>query len=297
MSLSSRTRWVTLLIAAAGALPLGAQQRRALDDRDPQAQLMGYYAATMQFGAIGLADRAGRLELGGAATLIPSLSLADRSVGFGGTKPEDSNLCPLYPRLTAAKGFGGFSLEAGWTPPVTVCGVKANVLAVALGYRFTLGTSWDGQVRLSGLTGHLDAAITCSKDAVVDTLNLTCYLGSPSADRVAPLAVAADFAAAWQGWRARRIEPYVSVGVRYERIDFDVNYTRTAAQAATVLPLRVPPLDDHERLRSSLSRLQLAAGASWGATNRLKLAGELFYAPGAMMTLRGRASFAIGRSE
>jgi hypothetical protein len=287
----------SLLFVASGVTMLGAQQRRTLDDRDPQAQLMGYYAATMQFGAIGLPDRAGRLELGGAVTLIPTLSLADRTVGFGGTKPEDSNLCPVYPRLTASKGFGALSAEAGWTPPVTVCGVTANVLSAALGYRFKLGASWDGHVRLSGLTGHLDASITCSDADTAAAANLTCYLGSPSSDRVAPLALAADFGAAWQGWRARRIEPYVSVGVRYERIDFDVNYTRTAAQASSVLPLVVPPLDDHERLRATLSRLQLAAGVLWGVTRRLKLGGELYYAPGAMMTGRGRASFAIGRGE
>jgi hypothetical protein len=285
-----------MLIAAAGASTLAAQQRRTLDAGDPQIQLMGYYAATMQFGAIGMPDRAGRLELGGAMTLIPSVSLADRTVGFGGTKPEDSNLCPVYPRLTAAKGFGALSVDAGWTPPVTVCGVKANIVSLALGYRFKMGTTWGGQVRLSGLAGHLDASITCSAADTATATNNTCYLGSPSADRVAPLAFAADFAAAWQGWRTRHIEPYVSAGVRYERIDFDVNYTRTDAQAQTVLPQVVPPLDDHNRLRATLSRIQLAAGASWGV-GRLKLGGELFYAPGAMVTLRGRASFAIGRGE
>jgi hypothetical protein len=287
----------TLLLAVAGALPLASQQRRTLADDDPQVQLMGYYAASMQFGAIGLPDRAGRLELGGSVALIPSVSLADRTVGFGGTKPEESNLCPVYPRLTAAKGFGAISVEAGWTPPANICGVSASIVSAALGYRFKLGTGWDGQVRLSGLTGHVDAAITCSADAVTDTLNLTCFNGTVSADRVAPTAIAADFAAAWQGWRARRLEPYVSVGVRYERIDFDVNYTRTDAQAAAALPVRVPPLDDHERLRSTLSRVQLAAGAAWGVTSHFKLAGELYYAPGAMMTLRGRASYAFGRSE
>jgi len=177
-----------------------------------------------------------------------------------------------------------------------VCGVKANVVAAALGYRFRLGAGWDGHVRLSGLAGHLDASITCSAADTASATNNTCYLGSPSADRVAPLAFAADFAAAWQGLRLKHIEPYVSAGVRYERIDFDVNYTRTDAQAMTVLPQVVPPLDDHNRLRATLSRVQVAAGASWGV-GRLKLGGELFYAPGAMVTLRGRASFAIGRGE
>jgi len=298
MCLSSRTARITLLIAAAGVSSLAAQQRRTLADNDPQVQLMGYYAATMQFGFVGMPDRAGRLEVGGTMALIPTVSLEDRTVGFGGTKPEESNLCPVYPRLTAAKGLGkAISLQAGWTPPVTVCGVTANILSAALGYRFSLGNKWDGHVRASGVGGHLDASITCSPDAVADPLNLTCYLGSPSSDRVAPLSFALDFAAAWQGWRARRIEPYLSVGVRYEQIDFDVNYTRTPAQASSVLPVTVPPLDDHERLRATLSRIQLAAGASWGVSRNVKLGGELYYAPGAMMTLRGGASYAFGRGE
>ena len=298
MRLSSRTAGLALLITAASASSLAAQQRRTLADNDPQVQLMGYYAATMQFGFVGMPDRGGRFEVGGTIAYIPAVSLEDRTVGFGGTKPEGSNLCPMYPRLTAAKGFGkAISLQAGWTPPVTVCGVTANIVSASLGYRFKLGSTWDGHVRLSGLGGYLDASITCGPDAVADPLNLTCYLGTPSSDRVAPLSFAADFAAAWQGWRAKRIEPYVSVGVRYEQVDFDVNYTRTPAQASSVLPVTVPPLDDHERLRGTLSRIQLATGASWGVTGNLKLAGELFYAPGAMMTLRGGASFAFGRSE
>ena len=71
---------------------------------------------------------------------------------------------------------------------------------------------------------------------------------------MAPLDLAVDFAAAYQGWRRARIEPYVSVGFRYERVDFDVNYTRTPAQQSADTLNYYPALDDHERLRAELDR-------------------------------------------
>src|SRR6185295_14843984 len=96
------------LLGAAASLP--AQTRRVLSRDNPEAQLMGYYAAVMQFTPVGLPNREGRLEIGGAASFIPPVSQEDRLAGFGGTKTENTNLCPVFPRLTAAKGFGRFSV-------------------------------------------------------------------------------------------------------------------------------------------------------------------------------------------
>lgn len=270
--------------------PLAAQARRVLAKDDPEAQLMGYYASVMQFTPVGLPNRDGRLEIGGAATLIPSVSQEDRLVGFGGTKTENTNLCPVFPRLTVSKGFGRFNVEAGYTPPVRVCGAKASVVAVAIARRMTLGVTWEGYARASVMSGTVDVSVTCSPDAVALPTDQTCYGGTPSSDRVAPLGLALEFAAAYQGWRAKRIEPYVSMGVRYERIDFDVNYTRTAAQGAVV---SLPEIQDNNRLRATLSRVQLAVGAVWDATRLIRVGGEIYYAPGALMTLRGRLALAL----
>jgi hypothetical protein len=273
-------------LMAAGTHAASAQARRTLSHGDPETQLLGYYAAVMQFTPVGLPARQGRFELGGAATLIPYISEEDRLVGFGGTKRENTNICPVYPRLTASMGFGRTSIEAGFTPPVTVCGAKASVYSVAIGRRVTLGQTWEGLARLSAVSGRVDVAATCNIDATLDSLNQTCFQGHVSTDRVAPLGVALEFAAAWQGWRSKHIEPYFSAGVRYERINFDVNYTRDAN-------LRYPPLDDHNRLRTTLSRVHLAAGAAWDVTSHIRLGGELYYAPGALMTLRGRLAMAL----
>jgi hypothetical protein len=276
------------LFGAAASLP--AQTRRVLSRDNPEAQLMGYYAAVMQFTPVGLPNRDGRLEIGGAATFIPPVSLEDRLAGFGGTKTENTNLCPVFPRLTVAKGFGRFSVEAGYTPPLRVCGAKANIVAFALARRLTLGATWDGYARVSALSGSVQLSAACSEDAVATPTDETCYGGTPSNDRVAPVSAAIEFAAAYQGWRARRLEPYLSVGVRYERINFDVNYTRTLAQGGVVT---LPALDDHNRLRTTLSRIQLSAGMAWDMTRLIRLGGEIYYAPGALMTLRGRLAAAL----
>ena len=294
MALSSRSPAGALALLVLAAAPLAAQARRTLDRNDPQALLLGYYAAVMQFSPIGLADKDGRLEIGVAGSIIPNLSLADRLVGFGGTKPEDANKCPVFPRLALAKGFGGVSVELGWTPPVTACDVKASIVSAAALRRFALSPEWDGAVRISGVAGSLRSAITCSVAFTQDPLDQTCYNGTPSDDRVAPVTFSLDFVAAHQGPQRSRLEPYFVLGFRYERVDFDANYTRTATQGAADPQNVYPALDDHERTRAGLSGVQLAAGASWAAAGRFRLAGEVYYAPGALLTLRGRASVLLG---
>lgn len=263
-----------------------AQARRVLASGDPQAQLMGYYAAVMLFAPSGLMPAGSRVEVGGELTFIPPLSVADRTVGFGGTKQEKTNFCPVLPRLRAGASFGRTAVEAGLTPPVRVCGVKATLFAAAVSQRFALSGNWGGMIRASALAGSLAAAITCSADAIADTTDLTCTGGNLSDDRVKPLTFALDGAITY-GDGQRRLEPYVLVGVRRERVDFDVNYTRPLAST------RAPALDDHERFRATLTRVHAAAGASWSFTPRLRLGGELFYAPGALITVRGRASLAL----
>jgi hypothetical protein len=211
-------------------------------------------------------------------------------VGFGGTKPEDTNFCPVLPRLRGALDVGLATIEAGYVPPVRACGVQAHLVALALARRVALGPAWRAGLRLSAHGGTLNAAITCGEDAVADSLDLTCFGGTPSDDDVRPLAVGLDALLGYSGWRGR-LEPYLLVGVRRERVGFDVNYTRSPAQA---LP-GYPAFDDHERLEATLTRVHAALGAAWTPVGRLVLGGEVFYAPGALLTARGRAALALRR--
>ena len=288
-----------LVTGVAGTL--AAQERRELQAGEPETQLMGYYAVLMSFLPVGLPDRDGRFLIGGTATLVPSLSEEDRLVSFGGTKSVNTNFCPAFPRITASKAFGRVSAEVAFTPSIDACGAQASVFGGALGYRAPLSPTWDGMVRVSAFSGTVDAAITCSEDMITNPIDQTCYGGSVSADRVATTAGAINLIGAYRGWAARRLEPYVTAGVRYERVDFDVNYTRTQAQADSVSladPTNaVPPLDDHERFRATLARVQLGAGIAWNAGGRFRLAADLLYAPGAVLTASGGVGLLIGRSR
>lgn len=255
---------------------------------NPEAQLMGYYAAVMQFTPTGLMPLGSRLELGGDLTFIPSLSEADRTVGFGGTKLEKTNFCPVLPRLRAGASFGRVSVESGLTPPLRVCGVKATLFSAAVAGRLPLSENWGAAIRATALAGSLAAAITCSEDAVADQADLTCRGGQPSDDRVKPLVFGLDGAIVYAGWRRHDLEPYLLVGARRERVGLDVNYTRVGTSTD-------PSIIDNERFQATLTRVHAAVGASWNYTDRFRLGGEVFYAPGALLTVRGRASLALRR--
>ena len=279
MPLSSRRLVLAALTLATPAL---AQGRRALPSGHPQAQLMGYYAAVMEFSPAGMLSPAGRIEVGAEATYIPRLSVSDRLVGFGGTKSENTNFCPVLPRLRAAASLGRWSVELGYVPPVRACGVSPHMVSGAVTLHVLLAPRWELAARASAHYGRLDAPITCGKGDVGDAFNPTCLGGQVSDDRVTPLAFALDYAVTYGGWRARRVEPYVLVGVRREQVDFDVHYVNAGG------------LLDDQRLGTTLTRVHAAVGAAWEAMPRVRLGGELYYAPGALLTLRTRASYVIG---
>lgn len=259
-----------------------AQRRPA---SEPEGNVMAYYAAVMTFSPVGLTAPGGRWELGGALSFIPSLPDEDRAVGFGGTKYENTNMCPVFPRLTAARRFGAIGVEAGWTPPLEVCGVKANIVAGAIGWR-SRDAGWGMLLRGSVLAGSLEAAITCGEDAVANPADQTCFGGSVSEDKVSPLSLGIEAGVA-RGAGARAIEPYLLAGVSRHRVDFDVNYERTTD----------PVIIDHERFGTTRTRVHVAAGAAWQAASALRLGGEIYAAPGSLITLRARAAFTFGGSR
>jgi opacity protein-like surface antigen len=268
------------------ATPAVAQDRRQLDPSDPQAQLLGYYAAAVNFTPVGL-PRPG-FSAGGALGMIPSLSDEEQRVGFGGTKTEDTNRCSVYPRLTGSwMSNSGFAVEAGYTPGAGACGVEATVLSAALSYRFQVAPLWDAVARVSFVNGSIEGDFTCSEEAVANAADLTCYGGTPSADKMAPRGYGLDLAFARRG----RFEPYVMIGYARQGVDFDVNYTRTVAQGSAV---GLPALDDQNRMHVTLTRVHMSLGAGWRVASFLVLGAEAYYEPGALFTGRGSARVTFG---
>ena len=69
---------------------------------------------------------------------------------------------------------------------------------------------------------------------------------------------------------------YATVGARYDRTRFDIG----------VLTFEGKRDQDHPVLELDAFRPQGAIGASWRATRSLATGGELFYAPGSVLTVR-----------
>lgn len=283
MPLSSRRLAIAILIG--GAAGLEAQQRpvERLAPSRPEVQLMGYYAAVMHFSPVGLSERGRRWEIGGEAAYLPNLSAEDQQVGFNGTKAEETNFCPVFPRLRASRVAGDWTFDVGYLPSIRVCGVKPHMVSGAVTRRFEVSPGWGVALRASAHYGVLNAAITCSKDAIADATNTICFRGRESSDRFRPFTIAVEGAVSRS---ARRFEPYALLGLRRDDPRFDVFF------------INAPPADslDNRRLvlDQALIRLHAAAGASWAASARLRLGGELFYAPHALFTVRSRASIAFG---
>lgn len=287
MALSSRVLVAAAFAAAAPAV-LEARQRTALASDDPRAQVMGYYAATMMMTPVGLTGPG--FAVGGELTFLPALSDADRRVGFGGTKLEKTNFCPVLPRLRASLGRGRSAVDVGVLPPLEVCGVQALLVSASVLHRMPLRGQFQLALRAHAVIGTLEAAITCPAEAVADPADQTCYRGNVSEDQVHPLTIGADVMLVHAGDHHPRLDLYALAGVRHDRVGFDVNYERTALPAATLLPV----FADHQRYRASYTRLHAAAGAGYRFAGRVSAAGELLYAPGALFTARGRIAYALG---
>ena len=300
--LSSLT--ATLLFAGA----LQAQQRvvEQYDWSDHEGRLMGYYSAAIAFSPVGVAP--GGPAWSGAVGLelsyIPPLSRAQRTGGF--QKTESTNLAPVLPRPRAALTLpGGATLEASWVPPVKAFGVTANLVSAALsvpvgelrGIAFT--------PRINGTTGRVTGPITCNEDVRdaeggQDYYTYVCH-NRDSEDRFEPRAIGLELLASRTA-RGRTVLPYLGLGVRTERNRFDVGVICNpppgavpAFYANTSLYCNPAGRRDpyHPILETSMTRGYGFAGATWLApagVGRTALSGELFYAPGSLLTGRVQAS-------
>jgi hypothetical protein len=279
---------ICILLLLVGTTTLEAQRRPA---SAPEAELMSYFAAAMTFTPVGLP--AANWEIGGSLGFIPQLTNEDRAAGFGGTKYENVNLCPLFPRLTAGGrlgALGSLGVEAGWTPPIEVCGVRANIGSLAVSYRRDGGTL-SMLLRASAVAGALRAPITCSDDAIRNPADQTCYGGTESYDRMAPFSLGLEAGLSSRRLQSIRLEPYILAGIARHRTRFDVNFDRPALDTGAIL---LPALSDHNQFEATRTRVHFAAGFGWRPTGGLRVGGEVFVAPGSLITWRARLAIPLG---
>ncbi|MGH7664797.1 MAG: hypothetical protein ACRENI_10950 [Gemmatimonadaceae bacterium] len=269
----------------------GAQERvvEQHDWSDPEGRIMGFYSAALAFSPVGI-------EAGGAPwsgvlglelSLIPPLSGEHRSAG--GAKTQSTNLAPLLPRPRLAVVLPGrLLMELSWVPPVRAFDVTANLWAASLSLPIAEFRSVTVAPRIAGAGGTVTGAITCNDDLRSngggDSLyfNYICH-DRESRDRFEPTAVSGELI----GYRRlgeRRLTPYAGLGVRREWNRFVVG----------VFNFDGTPDPNHAILEMDVTRAYGFAGVSWTLPRSTVLSGELFYAPGSLLTLRLQGGLRFG---
>ncbi len=254
--------------------------------RDPEGRLMAYYSAALAFSPVGAPRIAAAPWIGTVGfevSYLPALSEAQRSNGF--SKTESTNLAPIIPRPRISVSLpAGFSVEGSWIPPIRAFGITANLVSAAMSRPFALRNGIMLTPRVAGTTGSVKGPITCNGDLEDrgggDAIFYAHVCHSiESEDRFEPMAVSGEVVAS-RSVRGGTISPYAGVGLRHERSTFDVG-VRFSNGA---------PDPNHPILKMNLTRGYGFVGATYGGVRRSALSGELFYAPGSLLTGRVQAS-------
>jgi hypothetical protein len=252
-----------------------ANAQTVVDDHEvlaadrPEAWAMNYMAATTFMTAFD--DSATlppghwnvALELGD----IPRLSAAHRQVGLGGSKVEDLNKSPVFGRLRLALGLpAGWLAEFGYTPPLTVNGLRAHgLVALAVGHRIVERDAWALSARAFGQHGSVRGDIICPADiAGVPDISMNPYgCQTASRDRVALNYYGADVTAAggrgdwhWHG------------GIGIVRTELEVRLD------ALTFSFR-----DRTRLTANGFQRYLVAGVGRNIDRRWSVGAEVLYVP------------------
>lgn len=246
-----------------------------------EGRIMAYYAAALTFSPVGATTApAPRTRVGLELSYLPPLSRALRSAG--GSKTESTNLAPLFPRPRVAIGLpGALRLEASWVPPVTAFGVTANLWGVALSRPIAPVRGAELSARIAGFAGTARGAITCNDDLARGGSDDSTYFsvvchGRESEDEFRPRSLSAELVATRRPAAGARFVPYVGLGTSIEHTRFTVGVRRFDGSPDLTHPI----LDLH------LVRGYGFAGASRALPRGLSLIGELFYAPGSVLTGR-----------
>lgn len=214
-----------LLLAAPASAQVFTAGDELLESDRPEAWAMNYVGAATLMTAFGATPALAPGHWSGAldAGSIPSLSDEQQRVGFRGSKQEDLNKSPVFGRARVALGLPhGWVAEAGWTPPLSVNGIRTrNLIAVALGRRLLAKDSFSLSARVFGQYGDAEGDITCPEEVagVADSEINPAGCVAPSRDRIALRHYGADMTAAWETapWHGHvtfgvaRMEPTVQV--------------------------------------------------------------------------------------
>jgi hypothetical protein len=268
------------LVVMSTSLAAQARVRERYDMGDSEGRLMAYYSSGVAFSPLGMftVPRPGGLIAAVEVSYLPPLSASQRVAG--NDKPEATNLAPAFPRPRAYVGLpGAFGLEVSWIPPVRTFDVAANLVSAAV--TRSLGTVGSIEIipRLSVLGGQVKGAITCDRETLSGSAAYRVYYRAvchnrQSDDFFEPRHLSLEAVGVL---RRAGLQPYVMLGARTEKTEFDIGVINTDGSRDTDQPI----------LELRTTRAYGSAGVSWMPNaSRLRGAIEAYYAPGSVFTAR-----------
>ena len=241
-----------------------------LESDRPEAWSMRYFTSISLLSGLGSpqAMEPGSWEIGFEGGWVPSLSERERRVGFNGSKLEDLNKTSAFGRPRVTVGLPKkLSLTLSWAPPIEIGGVKPNLFAAALGRPLWTGDSWRLGWRLYAQTGTLEGDLTCDRDTVAagdDPVRNPFRCEEVSNDEVTMDYLGFEISTARRS--QGRLEPHFALAVNSLDTEFQVG-------------ARYFGVVDQTLLRADDTTVSLTVGLNYHASDRWRLAGELFYSP------------------
>ena len=241
-----------------------------IDSERPEAWSMRYFTSISLLTGLGSPEEMepGSVEIAIESSWVPSLSASDRRVGFDGRKTEDLNKTDVFGRPRVTIGLPKkFSLTLAWAPPVEVNGVESNLISAAIGRPFTTGGDWRFGWRLYAQTGSVKGDFTCDEDTVAggnDPERNPFQCQAVSDDEASMDYVGFEISTARRS--ESRLEPHFALAVNYLDTEFQVDAVYFN-------------LIDKTTLRADDTTVSLTAGLGYRASEKWRLAGELFYSP------------------
>jgi hypothetical protein len=244
----------------------------SLDSDRPEAWAMNYYTSVTLFTGFGTphSREFGSIELGGELDWLPQQGIAERRVGFNGTKLDDLNKAPIFARPHLTLGLPwNFALSLSYLPPIRIFGVEPHLFAFAIERPIYERRPWTFGVRAHGQIGTIDGAYTCSKD------NTKFPAGSPqnplgceleSNDTVTQNYGGLELSGSYRIERLRGLTPYLTVGGNFLSTKFQ---TRASYNG----------IRDRARMVADTWTFSATAGITYPLSDRLSLSIGLFYSP------------------
>jgi hypothetical protein len=248
-----------------------------------EARTLAIFSVPLAFSPAGAPELLQSFRIGVEAATLPGVdrATATPTICRPGKGPENTDLMPVFPRPRLALPLpGGFALQASWVPPVRVNGVRGNLFGISVGKSFGRLNGIVLALRGHATFGSIRAPITCDDKALADPSS-ECFGGERSDDRFRPNILGADVTIGMPVAHGR-LRPYAGTGYNRLHPRFQVHFINQFGSL------------DNRRVEVDLQRLAVFGGATWAATPRLELIGELYAVPADAVTGRLIMRAAVG---